>query len=379
MPEERYYILSTKYSIQERMTKKHGRVYDVVFRVINQITLEATQKKLSGYATKTLAKQAYTDFVTTRCELVKENPIAKKDPDKMVIRVKDLVAEYIASLPNQNKASSIYDKNKIYSQFVIPSLGEKPIDQLTKEILYKWQDELWSAINPRTNDFYSYKYLSKIRGHLGSMLAWAEGRYGIQNHLSEVKKPKRRAPKAVMKIWTREQFDHFISVVDDPSYHAFFILLFYTGRRKGEIFALSPSDIKDGTIVFNKSVTRKTLNGDSYAVTSTKADRTQELPVCDTVRTELKNFKGASPFLFGGEKPLSDNGLRRAFRSYCEKAGMEPIRIHDLRHSFVSMLIHMGANFTVIAELIGDTVDQVIKTYGHMYESDKQKIIAEIG
>ena len=50
--------------------------------------------------------------------------------------------------------------------------------------------------------------------------------------------------------------------------------------------------------------------------------------------------------------------------------------MHDLRHSFVSMLIHLGANFMVVADLIGDTVEQVTQTYGHVYDSDKFKIIA---
>ena len=376
MPAE-FYISSTKYSLQERMTRR-GKVYDVMFRIVTLDGVEK-QKKLSGFATKTLAKQGYTDFVTSKCELVKNNPIKKKKIDKEVVRVDDIIPEYIASLFNQNKASSIHDKRMVYEKFVSPLLGDKPLTALTKEVLYKWQDALWNTINPKTNSFYSYKYLSKIRGHLGSMLSWAQDRYGIPSHLSEVKKPKRRAPKAVMSIWTREQFEQFISVVDDPTYHAFFTLLFFTGRRKGEIFALSPSDVKSKTIVFNKSLTRKTLDSSTYAVTSTKADKTQEIPVCTTVQDELKKYKGGSPFLFGDKKPLSDNGLRRAFRAYCETAGVPPIRIHDLRHSFVSMLIHMGANFTVIAELIGDTVDQVIKTYGHMYESDKQKIISEIG
>ena len=37
------------------------------------------------------------------------------------------------------------------------------------------------------------------------------------------------------------------------------------------------------------------------------------------------------------------------------------------------------SNYNVIADLISDTVEQVIKTYGHLYESDKQKIVDEIG
>ena len=43
------------------------------------------------------------------------------------------------------------------------------------------------------------------------------------------------------------------------------------------------------------------------------------------------------------------------------------------------MLIHLGANFMVVADLIGDTVEQVTKTYGHVYESDKRNIIDMLG
>lgn len=368
-----YYIRSNKFSLQERQTRR-GRVYDVVFRVVTLDGIEK-QKKLSGYTTKALAKNAYLQFVTDCCTFRKNAPLKKQDAEKKVLTVDEIIPEYFASLRNQNKASTIYDKNKAFSRFVSPIIGGAPIESLTREELYKWQDAVWGMENPRTGNFYTYKYLTKIRGHFGTLLAWAESRYGIENHLPEVKRPKARAPKTAMKIWTREQFEHFISFVDDPKYHAFFTLLFFTGRRKGEIFALSPADIKDGTISFTKSVTRKTYDGSAWAVTSTKADKTQELPVCATVRQELENYKGEAPFLFGGKSPLSDNGLRRAFRFYCGKADMEPIRIHDLRHSFVSMLIHLGANYNVIADLIGDTVEQVIKTYGHMYLSDKEQAI----
>ena len=181
-----------------------------------------------------------------------------------------------------------------------------------------------------------------------------------------------------MQIWTQTDFEKFINVVDNPMYHAFFTLLFYTGRRKGEIFALSPDDIKTDSITFDKSLTRKTFNGASFEITSTKADKSQNIPVCKKVVNELKNYSGSKPYFFGGEKPLADNTLRRAFRFYCDKAGVSPIRIHDLRHSFVSMLIHLGANLMVIADLIGDTVEQVTKTYGHLYESDKKEIISLI-
>ena len=83
-------------------------------------------------------------------------------------------------------------------------------------------------------------------------------------------------------------------------------------------------------------------------------------------------------FYFGGDNPLADNTVRRVFLEYTKKADLPQIRIHDLRHSFVSMLIHLGANFMVVADLIGDTVEQVTKTYGHLYQEDKLSIIARI-
>lgn len=376
MPSAEFYISSTKYSLQERMTRR-GKVYDVIFRIVTLDGYEK-QKKLSGFASKTLAKQAYTDFVTQKCELVKNNPIKKKDPTKQDLLVGDLIREYLSTLFNQNKTSSIYAKQKIYKKFVLPYFQDTKISELTRESLYRWQDNLWRTKNPRTGDYYTHKYLCAVRAHFRTFLSWCETRYGIKNNFADVDKPKRRAQKTKMQIWTREDFDRFISVVDDPMYHAFFTLLFYTGRRKGEIFALTPNDIKRDYIVFNKSLTRKTFNDSTFEITSTKADKEQNVPICSTVQEELKSYRGESPFFFGGEKPVADNTLRRAFRSYCNKAGVPPIRIHDLRHSFVSMLIHLGANLMVIADLISDTVEQVTKTYGHLYESDKREILSKL-
>lgn len=44
-----------------------------------------------------------------------------------------------------------------------------------------------------------------------------------------------------------------------------------------------------------------------------------------------------------------DTPPRRRFDIYTEEAGLPRIKIHDLRHSYVSLLIHKGANLAVIA------------------------------
>ena len=60
----------------------------------------------------------------------------------------------------------------------------------------------------------------------------------------------------------------------------------------------------------------------------------------------------------------------------CEKSGIKRIRIHDIRHSHVSLLIELGFTPLLIAERIGDTVDMVNNIYGHLYPN-KDKDVAE--
>ncbi len=372
----KYYISSNKYSLQERQTKR-GKVYDVMFRVITLDGIEK-QKKLSGYSSKTLAKQAYIEFITNECELIKNNPIKKKKAiadGKEELTIENLIPLYIQSKLNQNKDSTIYDRRNILYNFILPYFKNYKAKDLSTKVLYDWQDDLWSNRNPKTGEFYSYSRLTSIRSTLCSLLSWVELRYEIPNNLRKVKKPKRRVQKTAMQFWTREEFDKFINVVDTPTYRAIFNTLYFTGRRKGEVIALNAEDVKDDYIIFDKTYTRKTTDKSGYKITSTKNEKRNKTLICEPLKKALADYTPSNPFYFGGNKPIHENTIAHAFERYCLKAGVKRIRIHDLRHSFVSMCIHLGASVYVVADLIGDTVEQVLKTYGHLYEEDKKRII----
>ena len=374
-----FYLSSNKYSTHERKLKNGKIVYDICFR-ITTVDGDYKQKWLRGFTSKSLAKAGYLDFVERYCEYVRQPFRKKKDPAKEIPLTGDLIRQYMATLGNQNKQSVIYDKGKCYDAFVLPYFKDTPIDKLTKEELYQWQDKIFSLRNPRNSNYFSHKYLMKIRGHFNAFLAWVEQRYDFKNNLADVLKPKRQTPKKEMKIWTREQFEQFIAVVDDPMYHALFTFMFFTGRRKGELFALYKTDVKPNKITFDKSVNRRTYGLETWEITTTKEDKACTVPICKPVQDEIKRYTPPQDgkFYFGGKTPISPTPVTRAFNKYTEKAGLPRIRIHDLRHSFVSMLIHLGANMMVVADLISDNVEQVTKTYGHLYEEDKLNIIAKI-
>lgn len=374
---ERYYISSTKYSIRERQTKNHGKVYDVIFRIVDFSTLEEKQKKLSGFKTKALAKEAYATFITENCEIRKNVAIRKNQPQKVDLTVGSLIPVYFVALSNQTTESTIIDRKTVFDNFILPEFSETQMKNLSKPLLKQWQDKLWASLNSK-GEHYSYEYLSKIRMHFSSFLSWAEESYSFPNYLKQIRKPKRLSPKKEMSIWTREDFNKFISSVDDPLYHCLFSMLFFTGRRKGEVIALQKENVFPDKIKFDRTYTRKTLDGKPFKLTFTKNKKIGYSPVSAPLQAELLSFPGNSPFFFGGDSPIHENSVSNKFKHYISKSGVKPIRIHDLRHSFVSMIIHIGASIPTVAELIGDTQQQVVKTYSHLYPDDIKKIIDKI-
>ncbi|MBP9988455.1 MAG: hypothetical protein KBT46_03060, partial [Ruminococcus sp.] len=91
---EQYIIYSNKYSLQERQTK-HGKVYDVYFRIYDDKG-NYKQKKIGGSKSKTEARERYNLFVAQHCTFETVRPkTAPESPSQPVQRtVKELIPEY---------------------------------------------------------------------------------------------------------------------------------------------------------------------------------------------------------------------------------------------------------------------------------------------
>lgn len=84
-------------------------------------------------------------------------------------------------------------------------------------------------------------------------------------------------------------------------------------------------------------------------------------------------------YLFGGEKFLIFTTVRYKFDLYIKASGVKRIRVHDLRHSHASLLINTGENqlatIYIIAQRLGDTVEMIFRTYGHMFPNTQKDMI----
>lgn len=65
--------------------------------------------------------------------------------------------------------------------------------------------------------------------------------------------------------------------------------------------------------------------------------------------------------------------LRKPFEKACEAAGIEGLRIHDLRHSFATLAIQGGASLYDVQTLLGHSDISMTQRYAHMVDDSLQK------
>lgn len=182
-----------------------------------------------------------------------------------------------------------------------------------------------------------------------------------------------------MLFWTKDEYLKFADVMMDKplSYYAF-EMLYWTGIREGELLALTPEDFdfEKETVTINKSFQH--LNGRDIITSpkTEKSNRTIKLPnfLCDEIQDYLKMLYdvGLDDRMF----PVTKSYLYREMERGSKQAGIKRIRIHDIRHSHVSLLIDMGFSAIAIADRVGHESIDITYNYAHLFPS-KQTEMAE--
>ena len=91
---------------------------------------------------------------------------------------------------------------------------------------------------------------------------------------------------------------------------------------------------------------------------------------------ETSAFKGSEDYVFASRvgTPLHwRNVARRGLNPALAKAGIEPLRWHDLRHTFASLLIAGGANVVFTSRQLGHgSSDITLRVYSHLFDRAEQ-------
>lgn len=363
-----------KYSIVERETKTIGKVYDLSFYYTDTRTGNRVQHHKRGFKTKRDAREYYTEFVT-KLLIAKPTDITPNS----VLMYEKARATYLMAVKDTVKDSTLYDFNKVGRNYLDIYWHKKDLMKTTKQDLNDFK--LWLSMSKKSNGVYiSPSTQQKVFRQFMAFYHWCIDYYNVPN--VSVPAPKRSKKQANIAVWSQEEFEKFIAVVDDDRFKTTFTILFYCGLRCGELQALLSTDYDGKRLFVHSTYTRKTTDGSTFKITETKNYKSRYVPIPTPAQATIEDWAKKnkdSDYLVGKNSlPLHDTTIQNAFTRYIKKAGLSKIRIHDLRHSYVSMLISHGASFTIVAKLIGDNPEQVVKTYAHYFNKDIDDIISSI-
>lgn len=319
------------------------------------------KKKKRGFATQREAKEFERDFLANE----------QKDCD---ITFKTLVEEYFGDMKTRLRETTISNKQYLFDTKITPYLGRLQIKDITPSTIRKWQNEVLLSSD------YSPTYIKTINNQLSAVFNYAVKYYDLPKNPCRIAGSVGKKHAAEMNIWTVDEFEKFIVTEDKPASKLAFEILFWTGMRTGELLALTPADIlPDKSIVINKSFTK--LDGKDIVSPPKTAKGNRTVTIPEFLYNEIYEYINSVYEIQPDERIFyfTKHHLNKEMKRCSEIAGVKNIRVHDIRHSHVAMLIEKGYNILIISERLGhENVETTLNTYGHLYPNKHRELADEL-
>lgn len=273
--------------------------------------------------------------------------------------------------PHQMKRSSADRYRRILNGRLLPYFGEYPLTGITTERVQAFVSDLAKeGLSPKTVQSYLIPLQSMFTA------AIRQG-YIKRSPVDLVQKPKLRQKETA--FLSAVELRRFLAAVD-PEWRTFFTVLGLTGMRLGEALGMRWKNLDFDAGVYN--VTERLYEAHFDTPKSDAGRRRIDLSgaVLEALRThkaEQAQHRLESGGRYSDEDlvfcaawgiPITNyKPLRHAFAAGLKAAGCPAVRIHDLRHTYASLLIAQGENPKYIQRQLGHaSIQMTFDVYGHL-------------
>ena len=187
---------------------------------------------------------------------------------------------------------------------------------------------------------------------------------------------------------TLEQVRAMLRAAEDDWVRPLLLTAVLTGLRKGELLGLrwEDVDLAGRLLHVRRAVGRvRTPNGYRLTEDQPKSKQSRRVDMPPEVVAALRALP--SRFAAGLVLTRPDGGrvdpanlVRRDFARILKRAGIPRIRFHDLRHTYVALLIAQGAHPKYIQQQLGHaSITTTLDTYGHLMPQAFQGVSERLG
>ena len=284
-----------------------------------------------------------------------EDPAADKQVTHQSITVADLAERFESEhIAVRLKPSTIRDYRRHLRYDIIPTLGHLRVTEITRDDVARFH--------------HKYRHIpyqaNRKLATLSKMFSMAE-LWGLRpdgsNPCQRIKKYPERKRKRYLNSNELARLGEVLRECEHEGLETrssinLIRLLLYTGCRLSEILTLKWDyvDLDNGVLRLPDSKTGEKIVHIGGAAVRCLA--------------EIKRIED-NPWVITGKLPRSHlQSPQRAWQRIRARAGLDDVRIHDLRHTFASVAVSGGHGLPMIGKLLGHTQVQATAGYAHLFD-----------
>jgi len=339
-----------------------------------------------GWPTKTAAKKRITTLTADR---LRGDWI---DPRDGRVTLADWIAEYWPSYVAGLKPSARRSEESRVRIHILPMLGEYALAELDSLVILDWVADLSAGIRDEADEArwikrpLAPKTVRNVHGVLHKILDAAVAARKIRvNPATGTKMPPRRHRE--MRFLTPPEIGRLLAACSGEyaRWRPLVLLLVSTGLRYGEAIGLKVGrvDVLAGSLTVLE--TMHEAGGGEYVFTEPKSEASRRTVLyprdVGAELVPLVSGKDRDELVFTEPdgRPVTRNFRQRVWLRICERAGLEGLRLHDLRHTHAAILISAGTPLTAVQRRLGHSSIRVTSDmYGHLMPEVHDSILTAV-
>ena len=256
------------------------------------------------------------------------------------------------------KPGTLNNRRSVLRTMITPFFIGRPIGEITRRDVGEWFAGLGDR--PGVANL-SVPLLSVIMREAEAVGARPEGSNPVTG-LQRYRRPK------IERTLTPAEMARLGTVLNEkrakqPLRAAMVELIFLTGCRKGEMINLQWRDYRNGHLHLPDSKTGP-----------------KTIFLCSHARALLDGLESPRP---GPVFPSAQKGARFRIDDFWfavrEDAGLEDVRLHDLRHNYATSAIQLGVNLRVVGKLLGHNKPETTMRYAHLDDATMRDAAVRVG